>query len=171
MMSLAARVGILVPDLRLFPLADLDGIPAVWKSRGGNAFAIRRFDRGPNGRRIHTENLAQAFGMFPEQKYERHSYANIATFLLSRAGLQAALDFTRRVVFSVLIGNGDMHLKNGSLLYKNPLRPTLSPAYDLLFRVWAPVSRWGWGAAGKSGTWRQSGSCNTPPPPDCRWFP
>ena len=38
----------------------------------------------------------------------------------------------RRLVFSVLIGNGDMHLKNWSLLYPDGRKPVLSPAYDFV---------------------------------------
>jgi serine/threonine-protein kinase HipA len=38
----------------------------------------------------------------------------------------------RRLVFSVLIGNADMHLKNWSLLYPNRRKPVLSPAYDFV---------------------------------------
>ncbi len=41
----------------------------------------------------------------------------------------------RRLTFSVLIGNGDMHLKNWSLIYRDRRRPELSPAYDLLSTV------------------------------------
>ena len=36
------------------------------------------------------------------------------------------------VVFSVLIGNGDMHLKNWSLLFPDGRTPALSPAYDFV---------------------------------------
>jgi serine/threonine-protein kinase HipA len=35
-------------------------------------------------------------------------------------------------VFSVLIGNADMHLKNWSLLYPDTRTPVLSPAYDFV---------------------------------------
>jgi serine/threonine-protein kinase HipA len=35
-------------------------------------------------------------------------------------------------VFSVLIGNADMHLKNWSLLYPDRRKPVLSPAYDFV---------------------------------------
>jgi serine/threonine-protein kinase HipA len=41
-------------------------------------------------------------------------------------------EFVRRLVFSVLIGNGDMHLKNWSLLYPDGRKPVLSPAYDVV---------------------------------------
>ena len=36
------------------------------------------------------------------------------------------------LVFSVLIGNADMHLKNWSLLYPDCRMPVLSPAYDFV---------------------------------------
>lgn len=42
------------------------------------------------------------------------------------------LEFVRRLAFSVLIGNGDMHLKNWSLLYPDGRAPVLSPGYDFL---------------------------------------
>jgi serine/threonine-protein kinase HipA len=45
---------------------------------------------------------------------------------------ESTYEFVRRLVFSVLIGNGDMHLKNWSLLYPDEHTPVLSPAYDLL---------------------------------------
>ena len=35
-------------------------------------------------------------------------------------------------MFSVLIGNADMHLKNWSLLYPDRRKPVLSPAYDFV---------------------------------------
>src|SRR5208282_2702841 len=37
-----------------------------------------------------------------------------------------------RLVFSVVIGNADMHLKNWSLLYPDQRTPLLSPAYDFV---------------------------------------
>ena len=135
LMALAERVGLSVPERRLVPLADIDGIPLGLKEYGGNAYVIRRFDRGSEGRRIHAEDFAQVFGVFPDGKYERYSYASIASALRTKIGVDAAMDFTRQAAFSVLIGNGDMHLKNVALLYEDPLTPSLSPAYDLVSTV------------------------------------
>ena len=78
------------------------------------------------------EDFAQVFGMFPNDKYERRSYANIASVLWAETGQETTYDFFRRLVFSVLIGNGDMHLKNWSLLYPDRRTPVLSPAYDFV---------------------------------------
>lgn len=44
-------------------------------------------------------------------------------------------EFIRRLVFSTLIGNGDMHLKNWSLIYLGRRTPALSHAYDLLSTI------------------------------------
>ena len=38
----------------------------------------------------------------------------------------------RRTVFNLLVGNGDAHLKNWSLIYPDRRRARLSPAYDLV---------------------------------------
>ena len=50
-------------------------------------------------------------------------------------GEQGVEEFARRLTFSVLIGNGDMHLKNWSILYEDGKTPTLSPAYDLVSTI------------------------------------
>ena len=42
------------------------------------------------------------------------------------------MEFVRRLVFSVVIGNADMHLKNWSLLYPDRRTPVLSPGYDFV---------------------------------------
>jgi len=78
------------------------------------------------------QDFAQVFGLFPGDKYGRRSYANIAGVLWAEAGQEATYDFVRRLVFFVLIGNGDMHLKNWSLLYPDHRTPVLSPAYDFV---------------------------------------
>ena len=41
-------------------------------------------------------------------------------------------EFARRLVFSAMVGNAEMHLKNWSLIYRDPRQAELSPAYDLL---------------------------------------
>ena len=135
LMALAERVGLVIPERRLVPLADIEGIPVGLKREGENAFVIRRFDRAAGGQRVHMEDFAQVFGMFPNQKYEGHSYAGIAALLRTKVGVHAAMDFTRQAAFSALTGNGDMHLKNVSLLYEDPWAPSLSPAYDLVSTI------------------------------------
>jgi serine/threonine-protein kinase HipA len=132
MLELARRVGIAVPENRLVPVADIKGFPEEARAPGGKALAVRRFDRLPSGEPVHMEDFAQVFGHFPDNKYKFHSYASIASVLWAEAGDDAVWEFVRRLVFSVLIGNADMHLKNWSLLYPDRRTPQLSPGYDFV---------------------------------------
>lgn len=132
MMSLARETGIEVPPMELVDMSDIRGLPADAGTMEGKALAVRRFDRSTRGESIHMEDFAQVFGVYPEDKYHRHSYANIASVLWAETGEAGTYEFLRRLVFSVLIGNADMHLKNWSLLYPDRRTPVLSPAYDFL---------------------------------------
>lgn len=132
MLELARRTGITVPENKLVEVKDIKGLPEEGQTVGGNALAVKRFDRAPGGDAIHMEDFAQVFGLFPDDKYGRRSYANIAAVLWAEIGEDAVSEFVRRLVFSVLIGNADMHLKNWSLLYPDARKPALSPGYDFV---------------------------------------
>ena len=132
MLELARAVGIQVPPTRLVPIADIQGLPADVPGMTGQALAVERFDRAAGGRRIHMEDFAQVFGLYPDNKYGTRSYANIAAVLWAETAAEGTYEFVRRVIFSVLIGNGDMPLKNWSLLYPDGRLPALSPAYDFV---------------------------------------
>lgn len=133
-MTLAARLGITVPEIDLVPLAAIEGIPEGITRYGASAYAIRRFDRSDNGP-VHIEDFAQVFGVFADEKYEKASYRHILSVLAIETDERSVTEFVRRLTYCVLIGNGDMHLKNWSLIYPDKRRPTLSPAYDLLSTV------------------------------------
>lgn len=110
--------------------------------------AVERFDRVAqyDGNRLtvtrlHQEDLAQAFGIWPALKYnelESGSVKAIAAFLKARS-LKPARDiaaFAQRLCFNYLVGNCDAHLKNYSLL-SEPSTGTgnyvsLAPAYDFV---------------------------------------
>ena len=130
MMGLARAVGIEVPRTELIDIRDIRDLPAEVGTMPGKALAVQRFDRAAHGETIHMEDFAQVFGLYPEDKYHHRSYANIAAVLWAETGEAGAYEFFRRLVFSVLIGNADMHLKNWSLLYPDRRSPVLSPGYD-----------------------------------------
>lgn len=135
MMELARSIGISVPRLKLVPVREIEGLPQDAGKMEGHALAVERFDRKPDGGRVHMEDFAQVFGVYPDDKYERRSYASIAQVLAAEAGEEGAHDFVRRLVFSVLIGNGEMHLKNWSLLYPDGRRAVIAPAYDYVSTI------------------------------------
>lgn len=133
-MSLASRLGIDVPEIDLVPLETIEGLPDGITRYGASAYAIRRFDRTEAGA-VHVEDFAQIFGVYADDKYENASYRQILSVLAIETDEASVVEFVRRLTYSVLIGNGDMHLKNWSLIYPDQRRPILAPAYDLLSTV------------------------------------
>ena len=142
MMTLAKAVGLDVPEVRLVATKDIKGLPADLPEAFGQSLAVRRFDRPRPGERVHIEDFAQVFGVYPENKYKKASYGSIARVLWLEAGEEAITEYTRRLVFNVLIGNADAHLKNWSLMYPDRRTPKLAPAYDLVATVpYLPADR------------------------------
>lgn len=136
-LALAAAIGMDVPARELVDKSDFDGIPEDFDTLAeGKVLLIRRFDRGPSGERIHIEDFAQVFGAYPSRKYDAAAYHDIAAALGVAISPAAALEFVRRLVLAVITGNGDMHLKNWSLLYPGDGNlPALAPIYDVLSTV------------------------------------
>lgn len=134
MMTIASMLGMDVPEIQLLDLDAVDGLPEGIGELSGQALAVRRFDRTSDGP-VHIEDFAQVFGVFPDDKYRKANYRTIGTVLGIETGDAGVAEYIRRLVFSTLIGNADMHLKNWSLIYEDRRTPSLSPAYDLLSTV------------------------------------
>jgi serine/threonine-protein kinase HipA len=106
---------------------------------GSPAYITRRFDYMPDGSgKYKVEDFATLLARTPEKegddfKYNA-SYLDIAHQIKRyvAASPVVLLDFFRLVVFNYLIGNGDAHLKNFSLMETEQGDYILSPAYDLL---------------------------------------
>lgn len=135
MMTLAKSIGIQVPEFHLVSLEQIKGLPSFDLLQGDRAIIVKRFDRGPEQTRIHMEDFAQVYGIYPEQKYEHVSYTNMANMIWNLCGEDGLIEYIRRLTFCILVGNGDMHLKNWSFLYPDGKTPILSPAYDLLSTI------------------------------------
>ena len=134
MMTIASKMGMDVPEIRLLELGEIGNIPEGIGELRGKALAIKRFDRTENGP-VHIEDFAQVFGVFPDDKYKKRSYRSIAEVLAIETTDADVAEYFRRLVFSTLIGNADMHLKNWSLIYPDGRTPMLAPAYDLLSTI------------------------------------
>jgi serine/threonine-protein kinase HipA len=134
MMTLAKAMGMDVPELQLIDVDAIKGLPEGIGELKGQALAVKRFDRTAKGP-VHMEDFAQVFGVAPDEKYGHANYRGIARVLGIETGDSGVAEFIRRLVFSTLIGNADMHLKNWSLIYPDRRTPVLSPAYDLLSTI------------------------------------
>jgi serine/threonine-protein kinase HipA len=119
-MRLARLVGIDVP------------LHALIRSKDGSlTYLIKRFDReGRN--RVPVEDFAQLSGRTRETKYDSsmEKVAKVIDQFATFPMLEKA-ELFRRTLFSFLVGNEDMHLKNFSLI-SDSQKTTLSPAYDLV---------------------------------------
>lgn len=135
MMSLARMVGINVPGIELIDVRSIGNLPDGIEKIGQQAFVIERFDRNEDGSVTHIEDFAQVFNVYPEDKYKKASYRNLISVIASESDQDDVAEFIRRLTFNVLIGNGDMHLKNWSLIYPDRRNARLSPAYDFVSTI------------------------------------
>lgn len=135
MMHLASRLGMDVPRIDLVDIDRVAGLPERARRLPGKAFVIERFDRRPDGTRLHIEDFAQVFGVYPDDKYKKASMRSIARVLAAEGSDADIREFIRRLTFNTLIGNGDMHLKNWSLIYRDGRAASLAPAYDFVSTI------------------------------------
>ena len=135
MMTLAVKVGIDVPRIKLVSTDEIENFPPGMSGLEKTAYAIERFDRPPGGGAVHIEDFAQVFRIFPENKYARASNVNIANVLAVETSDRDVAEFVRCVTFNMLIGNADMHVKNWSITYSDRRTPSLSPAYDFISTI------------------------------------
>jgi len=114
-------------------LADRAGINAaaarVVNVAGRPVALITRFDRH-QGRRIPFLSAMSLLGL---NDGDEATYTDIAEAIrsYSSAPTEDLHELWRRIVFSVLIGNLDDHLRNHGFLYDHNNQWRLSPAYDL----------------------------------------
>jgi serine/threonine-protein kinase HipA len=127
--------------MRLAAAVGLNVAPVEMGRAGEQSFLqITRYDRHQETdgtlSRIHQEDFCQALGCVPEQKYQQEGGPGLRQcFELIRSVSSApAVDLLQlfdAVVFNFLIGNGDAHGKNFSLLHAQG-KARLAPFYDLI---------------------------------------
>lgn len=120
--------------MRLAQLAGID-VPLHGLLYGKDnqlTYFIRRFDRTLRNEKVHTEDFAQLAGKTRDTKY-RSSMEQVAKLIDDYCTFPAVekAKLFQMTLFSFLVGNEDMHLKNFSVIRKGELI-TLSPAYDLV---------------------------------------
>jgi serine/threonine-protein kinase HipA len=120
-MRLAALAGIEVPQHGL-----------VFSKDASLTYFIKRFDRVGKHGKIPVEDFAQLTGGSRDTKYES-SMEKVASVVDTYCTFPVIekRKLLKLTVFSFLVGNQDMHLKNFSLITRDD-KVELSPAYDLL---------------------------------------
>jgi serine/threonine-protein kinase HipA len=137
-LQLARRAGLSAPNSSLISVGDAD------------CLLVERYDRfRANGavRRVHQEDSCQALGVDPAAhdgrgKYEGSggpAFARIAGLLNAYSADPTAelVWLLERAVFTLVIGDGDAHGKNISLMHPAAEQITLAPLYDTV-----PTALW-----------------------------
>ena len=116
-MTLARKAGLTVAAARLL---DVAGRPVA---------LVRRFDRMGN----HRIPFLSAMSLLGLNDGDEATYTDIAEIIRrhSSSPTEDLHELWRRIVFNVLAGNLDDHLRNHGFLYDRDGRWRLSPAYDL----------------------------------------
>lgn len=133
--------GIVENEAYCLTLASLIGLKVVeavaLKAGNRSALAVARYDRtqrnNGNLRRLHQEDLAQANGIYPGQKYERGTVPGLTLNSLLQTGRSLppgdALLLLDQVIYNILVANNDAHAKNYSMLLSGGAR--IAPLYDV----------------------------------------
>jgi serine/threonine-protein kinase HipA len=120
-MLIAALAGVQVPPFGLFRLTD-----------GSLAYVIKRYDRTPR-QKLHQLDFCQLAGR-PAHERGKGTAAECAA-IVARHATEPAVELRRllrHLLVSYWIGNGDLHLKNLSMLRGQDGAFRLAPAYDLI---------------------------------------
>ncbi|QTA90872.1 type II toxin-antitoxin system HipA family toxin [Desulfonema magnum] len=119
-MCIASVCGIDVPSHGLLPLTD-----------NRFAYVVKRFDRTEGGFKFEQEDFQQLLDI--RDKYDG-SYERIANFIKKNSDDPGAdlMKLYERALLFFILGNGDAHLKNFSLIRTREAGYHLSPAYDIV---------------------------------------
>jgi len=118
-MDIAASLGIQVPPHALVSLKD-----------NSLAYIVKRFDRIKKEKH-HQENFFQILGEKDKYKGSMEKIGKKLKEISEIPGFDAQL-FFERILYFFIIGNGDAHLKNFSIIYDKENFIRLSPAYDIV---------------------------------------
>lgn len=135
-LHIARLAGIDAAEASLINISDIAGLDK-WVPWVGNmpVLAVKRFDRAPDGRRVHMEELAQVLDIPTARegaKYGSANFERVASYISALSGVDSVSSVVDRLVLNVLVGNGDAHLKNWAFQYIDGQNPSLSPLYDVL---------------------------------------
>lgn len=111
-------------------------VPEFHLSENGGLFVMRRFDLSPDGASLGFEDLCSLQALGAKQKYSgtcERVARSLRDFVSGENLLSAKRQFFAMLVLSVMVGNGDAHLKNFGVLYPDVQGPVaMAPVYDVV---------------------------------------
>lgn len=112
-------------------------VPAHWvfEAEGRKSYVVERFDRslGDDGVavRLRVEDLAQALGADPKDKYDVELSEVIALLVETDPSKELCYQWLAQVMFNASACNCDAHAKNYGVMLDGP-RVRLTPMYDVV---------------------------------------
>jgi serine/threonine-protein kinase HipA len=125
-MRMARHLGLPVAEVETLRIGDR------------NLIVVARYDRlvTADGRveRVHQEDLCQAIGLPPARKYQEDGGPGFRTLadILTATDPGSLATLLGAMVLHVLVGNGDAHGKNYSLLHAPSGTVRMAPLYDVM---------------------------------------
>ena len=119
----ARQCGIVMSETRLFPSDKCKGY-----------FGTKRFDRRPDGKRLHMLTAAALLELdFEQPSLDYHQLMKL-TKILTNGKAEDIENMFRRMCFNVFAHNRDDHSKNFTYIYREEEEQwRLGPAYDLTY--------------------------------------
>lgn len=138
----AKAVGFEVPTVEIVDPHEVEGLPLDAIQGISEALLVQRFDRTEDYTPVHMEEFCSVLNLQPEDKYQDGtqpiSLRMLAKMVKRVAGTESVRTFFKRILFDILVGNGDAHLKNWAFIYPDQRHPVLAPAYDIVPTVLYP---------------------------------
>ena len=111
-------------------------VPDFSLSENGGLLVMKRFDVTAEGENLGFEDFCSLQALGTDRKYNS-TYERVARsikdFVSPENLLSAREQFFAMLILSVMVRNGDAHLKNFGVLYRHPHGPvTLAPVYDVV---------------------------------------
>jgi len=125
-MRLAKHLGLRIADVETTAIA------------GRKLIVVTRYDRQIERsgavRRLHQEDFCQATGTPPRSKYQEDGGPSLRQIaqILQNVHPEGMSELLRAITLHVLVGNGDAHAKNVSLLHEQSGVLRLAPLYDVM---------------------------------------
>jgi serine/threonine-protein kinase HipA len=113
-------------------------VPVFELSDDGTILVLERFDLDADGRRLGFEDISALMGLRVNDRLSNRKYhgsyeavAEVITIFSSDA-MTDLKRFFEQVALSVMLRNGDAHLKNFGMLYSGTDGVRLSPVFDIV---------------------------------------
>lgn len=131
--------GLVVNEFFCLRMAQAAGLatPRFHLADNGELLVVERFDWNKDGRQLAFEEVCALMHLPNHGKY-RGSYEEVVDIIFKvpcEPPMRTRLDLFKSILLSMVVRNGDAHLKNFGILYDDTSYKWLAPVYDVVSTV------------------------------------